>query len=692
MNRLFFSFFTLLMTQAAVAQLNGNGYYRVQNVKSTRYITVQDNRGSVDVQSTSADMQAIKTIRDFENVVNDPASVIYFQQVGTTNGVEQYNLYSQGTDTKVITGGRYLSIRETQNGYLAYGSAAGMTIYLADEESILPEPPEVGSLVQNGTTAYRYWNILPLDQSDNQYFGLKPEVTVGTSKYTSLYASFPFTFYSSGMKAYTVTTVDGGMAVWQELTGTVPASTPVIILCAGDDASSNRLNIVNASTTAPADNLLKGVYFCNGNPGDDHFNKTTNDPNTMRFLGVTGQGRLGFVKSSEEYVPRNRAYLVVPEGSPDEITLMTQAEYEEEKKKDDVVVTANSYTRVYGDPNPVFDYTSTGYELKGTPELTCNATELSPVGVYDIVVSRGSVTNVNATFVNGTLTITPAQLTISAGDYTIKQNEPLPQFVASYAGFKVGDDASSLTSQPVLTTDAPADKTPGVYSVIVSGAASDNYDITYTAGTLTILEADAIIIVAQNAEMTYGDELPAFSYQVEGGELSGQPVISCEASSQSSVGTYAIHLELGSITYPNVHLVDGELTVTKAPLTVSVGDYVREQGQSNPEFVLQYDGFRNGDTESVLTEQPVATTEATPESGPGLYDIVLSGGSALNYYFEYQSGHLTITAQNAISTVTLDHPVDVYNLSGNKVLSRATTLAVLPKGVYIVEGRKIVVR
>ena len=781
MKRLFLTLLSAAFLLAAHAQLNGNGYYRVQNVASTRYITVLDNRGSVDYQSTTADMQAIKTIMGFDRVVDDPASIIYIQQVGTSGGVGQYNLLSQGINTKVITGGRYLSLRQTPKGYLAYGTAAGMTIYLTDEESL--EPLEVGNLVQNGSIEYRYWNILPVDQSDNQYFGVKPEVVASGQKYTSLFASFPFTLHSTGMKAFTVTKLDGDMAVWQELSGTVPASTPVIILCAGDDANSNRLNIVDVATTAPADNLLQGVYFCNGNPGDKHFNKTTYDPRTMRLLGVTSEGKLGFVKSDVEYVPRNRAYLVVPEGSPDEIRLVTQTEYEAEMAKDDVVVTANSFSRLYGDENPVFEYTTTGHALKGQPDLTCAATVSSPVGTYDIVVSRGSVTNEEATFVNGTLTVTPAPLTISAGNYTIKQNEPLPEFVATYSGFKVNDDATALTALPVLTTDAPADKTPGTYTISVSGASSNNYDISYVSGTLTILEADPITIKAVDAQMTYGDELPTLTYTIEGGSLQGEPtitceatresaagtyaivvgkgsidypnlrlengtltiakaplsvmagnytmkqtdarpefkatyegfklndtessltytidgnltegepVISCEATSQSSVGTYAIHLEKGSITYPNVRLVDALLTVTQAPLKVSVDDCSREQGQPNPEFVLRYDGFRNGDTEDVLIEKPVATTDATIDAMPGQYVITISGGSAQNYYLEYQNSILNVTAPSSIrSAMLFARPVDVYALDGRKVRSQVTSLESLPQGIYMIEGRKFVVR
>lgn len=70
-----------------------------------------------------------------------------------------------------------------------------------------------------------------------------------------------------------------------------------------------------------------------------------------------------------------------------------------------VIFTANSYTIECGDELPVFGYTSRGGNYNGEPEISCEATKDSPAGTYPIVISRGSVTGVLPTFVNGTLTI-----------------------------------------------------------------------------------------------------------------------------------------------------------------------------------------------------------------------------------------------------------------------------------------------
>ena len=149
----------------------------------------------------------------------------------------------------------------------------------------------------------------------------------------------------------------------------------------------------------------------------------------------------------------------------------------------------------------------------------------------------------------------------------------------------------------------------------------------------------------------------------------------------------------GSISYPNLQFVDGELTVVKAPLVASVGSYKRYRGEANPVFEISYEGFRNADTEQVLLVKPVAATEATADSPEGQYVISVSGGEAQNYEFSYVNGVLTVLGTEGMAApAVFPSPVDVYTLTGRKVRSQVLTLASLPKGVYIVGGCKVVVR
>ena len=153
------------------AQWTQNGYYRVLNQSTERYITIIDNTAKVSTVSTSVDMGALQTLKKFDNVVSNPASIIYIRYETSPN---QFSLASQGTDTRKITG-QYLSIvksRTNSNAYWAYGSSNGMTIYLSDTKS-LRETSEVGSN-SGPNDLERNWYILPLKKDvDKQYFGIR---------------------------------------------------------------------------------------------------------------------------------------------------------------------------------------------------------------------------------------------------------------------------------------------------------------------------------------------------------------------------------------------------------------------------------------------------------------------------------------------------------------------------------------
>ena len=318
MKRNLFVVFSLLLTLSSFAQFNGDGYYRVKNVGSGRYITVKDNRGSVNPATTSADMGAVELYKGFENVVSDPSSILYIDQ--TSSG---YKFHAQGTDTYEIIG-YYLNLSKNSDGsYKAYQGNSMMVMYLGDR---VTSSALKGSLSTNAKGTNRDWYILPFNASGNDnYFGLTPEVKAGNDYYASFYASFPFTALSKNLKVYYIDKVDKGMAVYKEVTdGKVPAATPVFVKCASDKPADNRLDIV-ANNATISGNKLGGVYF--NNSSSAHYNRTAYDANTMRVLG-TADGKLAYVKADYDFLPANKSYLNVPAGSPDVIKLVTEAEYQ----------------------------------------------------------------------------------------------------------------------------------------------------------------------------------------------------------------------------------------------------------------------------------------------------------------------------------------------------------------------------
>lgn len=314
-----------------------------------------------------------------------------------------------------------------------------------------------------------------------------------------------------------------------------------------------------------------------------------------------------------------------------------------------VTITAKNYTRVYGEDNPTFEFTAEGTTLEGTPQISCEATADSPVGTYDIVVSQGTVSNYNVSYVAGTLTITKAPLIIAADTYTKKQGEAMPEFTLTYNGFKNNETKDVLTKLPTVSCEATEASAPGEYSVVVSGAEAHNYDISYTNGKLIVVDADAVIVKAKSCTREYGEDNPTFEYTVEGAELVGEPVITCEATATSPVGTYDIVVNQGTVSNYNVSYIAGTLTITKAPLTITAGTYTKKQYDPMPELKVSYDGFKNNETELVMTKRPVISCEANEESSPGEYDIAVGGAEALNYEIQYVLGKLTVTEPDSYS-------------------------------------------
>ncbi len=208
---------------------------------------------------------------------------------------------------------------------------------------------------------------------------------------------------------------------------------------------------------------LKDVYCAGDVPNMAHFNAFT-DVNLENVTLHVPADHIEAYKSAEYW--RDFGHIVV----------------------DPFVITAKDYSRFYGEANPTLECYVRGGEMTGIPEITCEATETSPVGTYEIVMKQGTIEEPDASLANGMLTIEPAPLTISTGTYTIKQGDPMPEFTLTYDGFMNGEMADVLTTQPIITCEASETCEPGEYPIIISGAEAQNYAICYVAGKVIVIE------------------------------------------------------------------------------------------------------------------------------------------------------------------------------------------------------------
>lgn len=311
---------------AASAQITGDGYYRVKNNASERFITITDDIvGEVNMSSTTADLSNITTWRGFDYVKSNPASVIYIEAVGN-----KYNLKGQGTSIYDISGGRvYIDIKsknkDNNNPYYFSITYSGAELRLYDNST----KKDKGGVDQTGDVKYSYWNILPITDDDYNYLGLQPTVKAGDDWYGTIYASYPFKVASEGVTLYYVDGVKDGEFQLKEITSEVkPASTPMVFKCSSDDPANNKIIPVADITTAPTDNLMGGTLFASSIR--KHIKRVEFDATTMRVLGKNSDGDLIFTTAKPEqltdnsYIPMNTAWLNVPSGLTGDFKLVSR--------------------------------------------------------------------------------------------------------------------------------------------------------------------------------------------------------------------------------------------------------------------------------------------------------------------------------------------------------------------------------
>ena len=330
-------------------------------------------------------------------------------------------------------------------------------------------------------------------------------------------------------------------------------------------------------------------------------------------------------------------------------------------------------TRTYGQTNPSFMINYSGFVNSDTPSVvdtpptaTSTAVVSSSAGTtFPIVASGGVDNNYTFNFVNGTLSITKANLTARTDDKSRSYGLANPTFTISYSGFLNGDIASSI-SPPSASTTATTGSSVGSYLITLSGGTSTNYNFILQSGSLTI-SPSPLVARANDKSKTYGQINPILTISYAG-FLNGdnatsvtEPSVSTTAVTASGVGSYPILLVGGSSSNYSIILQNGAMIVTKAILTVKADDKTRVYGQANPSNSITYSGFVNGDNVSSITQPIITGPNATALSNTGNYPIVLSGGSSTNYSFNYVLGNLTIT--KALLTATADNKTQVYGQS-----------------------------
>jgi hypothetical protein len=247
-----------------------------------------------------------------------------------------------------------------------------------------------------------------------------------------------------------------------------------------------------------------------------------------------------------------------------------------------LLVAADNARRALGQTNPVFTATISGLAngedtnvLEGTLVLSTTADQDSPVGTYPIVPSGLSSTNYAIEFTNGTLTITPYALVVTADNASRTYGALDPAFTGNIVGLQDGDNITAT-----YTTSATPASPVGTYAIVPTLNDPDgkltNYSVTLNYGQLSVNPA-SLVVKADDASRPFGQTNPAFTATISGwmnsegiNALSGTLLLTTPASLESIIGTYAI--APSGLTAANyaIEFTNGTLTITSGPCVITV--------------------------------------------------------------------------------------------------------------------------
>ncbi len=366
-----------------------------------------------------------------------------------------------------------------------------------------------------------------------------------------------------------------------------------------------------------------------------------------------------------------------------------------------LTVTADNKSRAYGSANPELTQTVSGYIngetdsiLSGSASGSTTAAAATAVGNAVITAGTGTLAtdrNYNFTTANGTLTINPASLTITADNRNKTYGDTLSLGTTAFTatGLKNNETVGAVTLSSTggydLDTGTPAGTYAGdITAENASGGTftASNYSITYNTGDFTVNTAE-LSITADDRSKTYGDSLAlgttAFtSSGLKNNETIGSVILSStggyDTDTTVSAGTYAGDITAqnasgGTFTASNYSITynTGDLTVNTAELSITADDRSRTYGDSLTLGTTAFtsNGLKNNETigSVILSSTGGYDTDTTASAGTYAGDITAgnaSGGTftASNYSITYNTGDLTVNT--AELTITADDRSRTY--------------------------------
>ena len=238
--------------------------------------------------------------------------------------------------------------------------------------------------------------------------------------------------------------------------------------------------------------------------------------------------------------------------------------------------------------------------------------------------------------------ITKAPLTVTAKNATIAYGDEPSNAGVEYSGFVGDDNENDLNDSIVFNYDyAPFDKV-GKYAIIPGGLSSDNYDITFVDGKLTV-EPKEISIAWSDASFTYNGSEQIPMATANGVENSDECIFTVMGAA-TNAGKYTAKVtDLSNENYKLPETgIEQAFEIKKAPLKITALNDTIVYGDEPASAGIAYDGFVGKETSNVLNGELAFEINYKQYGDVGEFAITPSGLTADNYEIEFVAGKLTV--------------------------------------------------
>ena len=274
----------------------------------------------------------------------------------------------------------------------------------------------------------------------------------------------------------------------------------------------------------------------------------------------------------------------------------------------------------------------------------------------------------NPVDLEGTVTITPKDVKVTARSYSKSYGASDPTFEADTVG-TLGKDTVTYT------ISRETGENVGTYTITPAGeAVQGNYNVTYATGTLTITASDrekAVEVTSYNGVYDAKNHTIEVKNLVDGDQVEysydNGATWTTDLTKYKDVTETTILVKVTNANYADVPQLTGTVTITPFPLVVKAEDKSKVFGEKDPKLTAAETSGLEGKAKPDKQEITYDLSRTAGEN-VGEYPITVTGEATQgNYTVTYKPGKLTITKAERAKDIEVVNYKDVYD-AGNHTI------------------------